>query len=478
MTSESTRSHPCSKEVMEMKGVKGDRTILNWRRMMVIIAISFGVGMLTASHRAILAQLGQINTRLLSATSSRNGTASRPQENSPLSNSETLASTPSLESDRPAPAGMEAPNVAMGGGDVRLVVMSDINGRYGDTTYGQAVLTAVQLIPAWQPDLVLCVGGMVGGQLLSLTATELEAMWAGFDRQIFQPIRQAGLPMAIAIGKPDGSNLILAEDAETIPNGVVPGSYVFAQERNAAKTYWTNPERDLGVELVDTRQFPFQYSFVHNDIFYLVWDASSSDLSDEALAWAEQTLASAAAQQAKVRISLSHYPLYAVAQGRDRPSEYLSRGEEVQALLERYDVHTHISGHHQAYFPGKVGELELLHSGSLGIGPRSWLGTDAPPQRTLTVMDIFFDGLPEPDPADGEGDTDDQARSPNTAEDSAETRGAIATLYTTYDMATGAVIDQAELPRVIASPTGLVLRQDVDLEDLTYEDNQRYIRSW
>jgi hypothetical protein len=315
---------------------------------------------------------------------------------------------------------------------------------------------------------------MVGGQLLSLTPTELEAMWAGFDRQIFQPIRQAGLPMAIAIGKPDGSNLILEETTDPMPTGVVPGSYVFAQERSAAQTYWTNPERDLGVELVDARQFPFQYSFIHNDIFFLVWDASSSDLSDEALAWAEQSLSSTAAQQAKMRISLSHYPLYAVAQGRDRPSEYLRRGEEVQALLERYGVHTHISGHHHAYFPGQVGELELLNTGALGIGPRSWLGTDAPPKRTLTVMDIFFDGPPESDTAEA---ADNPAQSPDTAGNSAEAE-AIATIYTTYDMATGAVIDQAELPRVIASPTGLILRQDVDRRDLTYEDNQRYIRSW
>ncbi|NEQ96544.1 MAG: metallophosphoesterase [Cyanothece sp. SIO2G6] len=356
---------------------------------------------------------------------------------------------------------MEAPKR----GDVRVVVISDINGRYRATTYGQEVLAAIQLIPAWQPDLVLGVGDMIGGQLLSLTPTEIEAMWAGFDRQIFQPLRQAGIPMAIAIGKQDGSNLILDEDAEVIPDGVVPGSYVFAQERAAARTYWTGPERDLGIELIDSRQFPFQYSFVHNDIFYLVWDASSSELSDEALAWAERNLSSAAAQQAKMRISLSHYPLHAVAQGRDRPSEYLSRGEEVQELLERYEVHTHISGHHHAYFPGKVGELELLHSGALGIGPRPWLGTEALPKRTLTVMDIFFDGLPEPD-------------SDAIATDTLETMDAIATVYTTYDMATGAVIDQSKLPRVIAGPTGLVLRQDVERRDLTYEDNQRYRRSW
>ncbi|MGK7889507.1 MAG: metallophosphoesterase [Leptolyngbyaceae cyanobacterium] len=454
--------------------------------MTLIVTVSFGIGMLVAGNKARLEHLVQISTRFVttgeidgdSTSAQQSDRQTLPSRSPSASNpaASNLATSP-IQSDRPAPAGMEAPKR----GDVRLVVFSDINGRYRDTTYRQEVLTAIQQIPAWQPDLVLCVGDMVGGQLLSLTVADLESMWAGFDRQIFQPIRQAGLPMAIAIGKQDGSNLILDEDAEVIPQGIMPGRYVFASERNAAQAYWTHPERTLGLELVDTRQFPFQYSFVHDDIFYLVWDGSSSELSDEALAWAEQNLLSAAAQQAKMRLSLSHYPLYAVAEGRDRPSEYLSRGEEVRELLERYEVHTHISGHHHAYFPGKVGALELLHSGALGVGPRSWLGTEAPPQRTLTVMDIFFDGPPDLDGDDLAPETPASSTlAPVPALPGTDTEGveAIATVYTTYDMATGAVIDQADLPRVIAGPTGLVLRQDVERRDLTYQDNRRYIRRW
>ena len=472
-------------------GVKSDRMTLSWRTIVIIMGLSFGLGILTAAHKAIFAQLGQLTAGLPSVGAFGNQDSDLDtvaSETSPVQAPTSVATTEpgttsaiatsSFQSSRPAPAGLEAPKR----GDVRIVVMGDINERYRSTTYRQEVLNAVRLIPAWQPDLVLSVGDMVGGQLLSLTPEDIQAMWAGFDRHIFQPIRQAGLPMAIAMGKQDGSNLILDEDAEVdataIPEGGTPGSYVFARERDGARAYWTEPERNLGIDILDQRRFPFQYSFVHNDIFYLVWDASSADLPDGALRWAERSLSSPEAQQAKMRISISHYPLYAIAQGRDRPSEFLSQGEEVRELLERYNVHTHISGHHHAYFPGHVGDLELLNSGALGISPRSWLGSEAPPQRTLTVMDIFFEGTGGASFLDTGADADQGvAFTPDTSPDFAS-GNTVTTVYTTYDMATGDVIDPTDLPRVIAGPTGLVLRQDIERQDLTYEDNRRYVQSW
>ena len=90
-------------------------------------------------------------------------------------------------------------------------------------------------------------------------------------------------------------------------------------------------------------------------------------------------------------------------------------------------------------------------------------------------MDIFFDGLPVSEL--GEGSETGEEATLALAPELATTNG-IATVYTTYDINTGNVIEQSELPRVIASPTGLVLRQDVSRRDLTYEDNQRYIKSW
>jgi hypothetical protein len=51
-----------------------------------------------------------------------------------------------------------------------------------------------------------------------------------------------------------------------------------------------------------------------------------------------------------------------VAEGRDRPGEVMNDADALRQLLERYDVHTYISGHHHAYYPGHRGNLQLLHT--------------------------------------------------------------------------------------------------------------------
>lgn len=62
-----------------------------------------------------------------------------------------------------------------------------------------------------------------------------------------------------------------------------------------------------------------------------------------------------------------------------------------------------------------------------------------PPRKTLTLIDVDFDA-PE------------------------------VTYYTTYHMRDLSVIDQAELPRFITGHNGLVLRRDVNWDNLTPEE--------
>jgi hypothetical protein len=288
---------------------------------------------------------------------------------------------------------------------------------------------AMQLIPDWQPDMVICAGDMVAGQSISLTPAEIKAMWAGFDRTVFTPIRQAGLPFAFTLGNHDASSY------------KSQGKFVFALDREAADAYWSAPQRDLGIEFSDRAGFPFYYSFVQNQIFYLIWDASSANVPDEQIAWAERALASEAAQQAKLRIAMGHLPLYAISQGRDRAGEILNRADELRSLLERYGVHTYITGHHHAYYPGRVGQLQLLHCGALGSGPRTWLGTTSAAMQTLTVLDINLE--------------------------------APSTTYTTYNAATWDVVDDSQLPRLIVGPNGRVMRHDLTLANLTPEEQNR-----
>ncbi|MEO0540222.1 MAG: metallophosphoesterase [Cyanobacteria bacterium P01_A01_bin.105] len=328
------------------------------------------------------------------------------------------------------PEGMYAPLR----GDVRVVVISDMNSRYGSTEYRPEVLEGVRLLPDWQPDLVICAGDMIAGQSVALTRPEVDAMWVAFDRQILTPIRDMGYPYALTLGNHDASSYQFK------------GEYVFGIDRAAATDYWTPYVDQLDLQYEDKSGFPFYYSFKQNDIFYMIWDASSANVAAEQVAWAEATLASDAAQSAQVRLAMGHLPMYAVSQGRDRAGEILNNPDTLRALLERYSVHTYISGHHHAYFPGHMNQLAFLHCGALGSGPRTWLNRTDAAIQTLTVMDIFFD---QPD-----------------------------VVYTTYNMGNKQLVDRQQLPRQIVGPTGRILREDLTLADLTdAEVNQPYVPS-
>ncbi|MEO1373025.1 MAG: metallophosphoesterase [Cyanobacteria bacterium J06635_10] len=313
-------------------------------------------------------------------------------------------------------------------GDVRLVVISDLNGAYGSTDYDPEVDKGINLLPFWQPDMVVCSGDMVAGQKLSLTESQIKAMWAAFDEHVAAPLREANLPHGLTIGNHDASGA----------KGV-GGDFLFQQERDLASQYWNDPKNDPGVEFIDRSQFPFFYTFKHKDIFFMAWDGSTHRIPPDKLAWVEKALASPEAQQAKMRILLSHLPLYPVAIGRNKPGDVMENADELRLMLEKYKVNTYISGHHHAYYPGHRGKLQLLNMGIIGSGPRSLIDSKIQPTKAITVVDINFDS-PE------------------------------LTNYTTYDMRTLKLIEYKQLPRFLTGHNGIVLRRDVEYEDLTAEE--------
>ncbi len=309
-------------------------------------------------------------------------------------------------------------------GDVRFVVISDLNSVYGSTDYDPEVDKGIQLIPFWQPDMVLCSGDMVAGQDPTLTEERLQAMWAAFDDHVAAPLRRMKLPYGFTIGNHDASSAL-----------GVTGGFLFQRERNVAKNYWLEPTHDPGVQFIDKYEFPFYFTFEYKDIFFLTWDGSSNHIPDDKLAWVESVLSSETAQKAKMRILLGHLPLYAVAIGRDEAAEVMENTEKLRAMLEKYNVHTYISGHHHSYYPAHKGKLQLLHMGILGSGPRP-LVDGTPPRKSITVLDVKFD----------------------TQE---------LTTYTTYDMVTLKPIAFNELPRLLTGHNGMVLRRDVNESDLS-----------
>ena len=258
----------------------------------------------------------------------------------------------------------------------RLVLISDLNGSYGSTTYIAEVHRGVALIPPLRPDLVICAGDMVAGQKAGLGRERLAAMWAGFDRSVLSPLRRAGLPFAPAMGNHDASGARAA------------GRFLFADDRTEAARFWRARRDALGLTFVDTGDFPFHYAIRQNDVFVLVWDASTAQVPAEQLRWAERTLAGPAARSASRRLVVGHLPLRAVSQGRDRPGEVLAQPAALQQLLERHGVETYVSGHQHAYFPARLGQLDLFQLGAMGSGPRRLLGQSVPPFHTLTVLDL------------------------------------------------------------------------------------------
>ncbi|GAB4529421.1 MAG: metallophosphoesterase [Pleurocapsa sp.] len=304
--------------------------------------------------------------------------------------------------------------------NIRIVVISDLNSQYGSTEYEPEIDKAIALIPKWQPDLVLCGGDAIAGQKKSLSKSQIDAMWSAFDKHIAAPLRKEQIPFGFTIGNHDGSGAIVNDQL------------IFQQERELASVYWNNYQHYPGLNFIDKAQFPFYYSFQEQDIFFLVWDASTHIISPQQLHWIEQSLTSKAARQAKMRIAIGHLPLYAVTASKNKPGEYLTEGEKLRSLLEKYQVHTYISGHHHAYYPGKKGQLELLHAGALGQGARQLLNSNLPPRNTVTVVDIELTSSK--------------------------------TIYTTYDIKTLEIIEQDRLPSFIDSHNGRIYRRDIKVK--------------
>lgn len=271
-----------------------------------------------------------------------------------------------------APQGQNPPR-----GDLRVVVVSDLNSSYGSTEYEPEVHRTVRLIrEVWRPDLVLAAGDLIAGQKPSLTDQGVRAMWAAFDSAFARPLREAGIPFGFTLGN---------HDASAYP--------AHRRDRALAVEHWRDPAHRSGVAFVDSTHYPLYYSFTQGGLFVLVWDASFAGTVHvlPMMGWVREQLGSRRARAARHRVVLGHLPLYAVAEGRDRPGEVLQEPDSLRALLERLGADTYVSGHHHAYYPGKRGALELLHAGAVGQGPRPLLGGTEPPVQTVTVLDYHFD---------------------------------------------------------------------------------------
>ncbi|MEL6471457.1 MAG: metallophosphoesterase, partial [Cyanobacteria bacterium J06623_4] len=155
-----------------------------------------------------------------------------------------------------APAGYYAPPR----GDIRFVVISDLNSAYGSTDYRREVIEGVTLLPDWQPDMVICAGDMVAGQSINLSVAEIEAMWTAFDEKVLSHIRAAGLPFALTVGNHDASSYQNEN-----------GEFLYILDRQATTKFWEGHQTDTDLTFIEASGFPYYYSFKQNNIFFLTW---------------------------------------------------------------------------------------------------------------------------------------------------------------------------------------------------------------
>ena len=237
----------------------------------------------------------------------------------------------------------------------KIAVISDLNSSYGSTIYHPDVYATLKELDSIKPDIILCGGDMVAGQKRSITAAETQAMWDSFGKNILQPIKDMKIPFGFTVGNHDAA-----------PS--------FPQDRAIAKTFWKTHQQELGLKYIDQSHFPFYFSYLHEGIFFISWDAAGATITSEVFTWMEQQLQSTSAKNTRLKIVLGHLPLYAIVAAKNKPGEVLANNETTAEFLNKNGVDLYISGHQHAYYPSYSNNLRLLNAGCIGEGARPLIG--------------------------------------------------------------------------------------------------------
>jgi hypothetical protein len=267
-------------------------------------------------------------------------------------------------------------------GDLRIVVLGDLNGPYGATEHAPAVHGAVAaIVDVWRPDLVVLSGDLIAGQSRSLPDGRFAEMWAAFDAAVAAPLRSAGIPYAATLGNHDASKLRAAD-----------GSFAFARERDAAAAYWSAPHHRAGLDVVTGTGAPFAWSFVLGPLFVAIVDASGPVVDETERLSLADALVAPEARSAALRWVVGHLPLVGVAEGRDRDGEVVWRAQALRDRMVAGGVDAYVSGHQGAFYAAAWGDLELLFAPG-AVGGRSLRGTGLPPRPGVLLVDIALDPL-------------------------------------------------------------------------------------
>ncbi|MCA0873701.1 metallophosphoesterase [Seohaeicola saemankumensis] len=255
---------------------------------------------------------------------------------------------------------------------LRIAVISDLNGSYGTTKYGQTVHAAIERVIDLRPDLVISTGDMVAGQQVNphLSDKQVKAMWSAFDAAVTTPLAQAGIPFVVTPGNHDASAY---------------GG--FEREREIYARVWGDRTPDL--PFVDRSEFPFRYALSAKGVLLVSLDVTTvGALSGAQFAWLDDLLTREAPGHRAI-VLFSHLPLWPFAEKRRND---VIGDQKLHDLLVRHGVDLYLTGHHHAYYPGVADGILMISQSCLGSGPRVLLGATHRSPKAFTLIEIAGDG--------------------------------------------------------------------------------------
>lgn len=246
---------------------------------------------------------------------------------------------------------------------LRVIVISDLNGSYGSTSYARDIPAAIQRVIELKPDLVISTGDMVAGQRKPvLSASEVRAMWAAFHRAVSDPLAKAGIPFAVTPGNHDASAY---------------GG--FEGERKIFDAEWR--ARKPNLRFLDGSDYPFFYAFEMQGVRFASLDATTlGPLRGDQMNRLSKVMTGGGAA-----VTFSHLPLWPFAQKRERE---IIGDPALEALYHKLGVDLHLSGHHHAYYPGWKDGVAYVSQACLGGGPRVLIGQSARSKKSFTVLEF------------------------------------------------------------------------------------------
>lgn len=251
---------------------------------------------------------------------------------------------------------------------LKFAVISDLNGRYGSTTYGEDTHKSIAFIRSKKVDLVLSTGDMVAGQKKGLN---YQKMWLGFHKAVTTPLLRSKIPFAPSPGNHDASAYSGFERERR------EYKKTFSSRRPSFLLNSHGEKLDGKLSLVPGSNYPFYYGFILSNALFMAIDATKvGALSENQVAWIENTLANY--QNIPFKIMFGHMPMFPYAY--NRASDYIGRNnasgvKDMERLMDKYEVDLFLSGHHHAYYPGtRKKHTRFISTPLLGGGPRKLLG--------------------------------------------------------------------------------------------------------